>query len=245
MITDKTDPSFTLWILDCPAQPVAADIADCVAVFSASELDRLRNMRAPRRQAEYLYGHSLLRRALDHSCPGWDAEASIYHADGEPPRLLPHRAGNAITPLYFNLTHCDGKIACAVSRDRRVGIDIEDRRRERRFDELVRNYFAHEERREWETCLSEARADWFYHLWTLKESYIKARLDGISSTSTQTAFRVGSSEVAAWWSYSLCWREHWQLGLTVSAPLPETIVRVAEDGSVDTIVVGTALHAVG
>lgn len=78
--------------------------------------------------------------------------------------------------MDFNISHSGEYIVCAISHDGRVGIDIE-RIRPLDFEEF-RNYMTPEE---WK-AMHEApdQIEYFYELWTVKESVIKGEGKGLS-----------------------------------------------------------------
>jgi len=83
--------------------------------------------------------------------------------------------------VRFNLSHTDGLVAVAITAGREVGVDVEDTRRRGRTVELADRFFSPEE----VTALralpaGAAQRDRFFRLWTLKESYIKARGQGLA-----------------------------------------------------------------
>jgi len=81
--------------------------------------------------------------------------------------------------LRFNLSNTHGLVVCAVVREVDVGVDVEplDRRWSMRIAE---RYFSPAEVAALRTLPEEARARRFLDLWTLKESYIKARGLGLA-----------------------------------------------------------------
>ncbi|MFE9275693.1 4'-phosphopantetheinyl transferase family protein [Paenibacillus glucanolyticus] len=71
----------------------------------------------------------------------------------------------------FNISHSGKWVVCATS-SYPIGVDIEyikpiD------FD-IARRFFSYDEYRQLDMCNREQRLSFFYDLWTLKESYIKA-----------------------------------------------------------------------
>lgn len=79
--------------------------------------------------------------------------------------------------LYFNITHSGEWIACAVH-DAEVGIDVEQIKP---IDlSVARRFFSAEEYAQLENAPPEGRLRLFYDLWTLKESYVKLRGQGLS-----------------------------------------------------------------
>jgi len=82
--------------------------------------------------------------------------------------------------LSFNISHTRGLIALAVSRERDLGIDVENVATRRICLDVANRYFAPSEVAEL-SCVAPARQqDRFFEYWTLKESYIKARSMGLS-----------------------------------------------------------------
>lgn len=79
---------------------------------------------------------------------------------------------------HFNLSHTD-ELIVLVTDDNPVGVDVE---RVRSFDEMqdIKNVFSSNERKKISTLSSKRQLEYFYDLWTLKESYLKAIGKGLS-----------------------------------------------------------------
>ena len=84
------------------------------------------------------------------------------------------------SPVRFNLSHTDGLIVCLVSRDRKVGVDVEPLERASRWVDLADRFFAPREAAALRRVTAAARPARFLEYWTLKESYIKARGLGLA-----------------------------------------------------------------
>lgn len=86
-------------------------------------------------------------------------------------------------PLQFNISHTSTLIACAVTLDAPIGIDIEEKQRKTSNDilSLARRYFSPIEV-EYLSALAdiERQRSEFIRLWTLKEAYVKALGRGFS-----------------------------------------------------------------
>ncbi len=106
--------------------------------------------------------------------------------------------------LQFNLSHTPGRVACAVARNRALGVDVEQHKCLSDLPSLCRHTFSPIEA---EDVLSAAppcnRKQRFFSYWTLKEAYIKARGMGLSLPLQQFSF-VPDTE--------LNWRLHYAPG---------------------------------
>ncbi|KAL0707728.1 hypothetical protein Bca4012_074154 [Brassica carinata] len=116
--------------------------------------------------------------------------------------------------LKFNISHTDSLMACGVTVNVPVGIDVEDKTRKMRHDvlSLAKRFYSS---REVEFLSSiadmEARRKEFIKLWTLKEAYVKALGKGFSASPFNT-FSIIRAEAAE--SYNLCGQaEGWKFRL--------------------------------
>lgn len=109
-------------------------------------------------------------------------------ANGKP-YLLAQALEQGIAPLQFNVSHSQGKIACAVSKGLCLGIDIENSQRNIDVDEVAQRYFHPREVQALQAIADTAqRRQLFFRLWTCKEAYIKAIGQTIAGVSLQ---RIG------------------------------------------------------
>ncbi len=111
--------------------------------------------------------------------------------------------------IHFSLSHAGNRVLCAIC-DQPVGCDVE---RTDRGDERIPGRFFHEEerraleeipeRKEWERC--------FAHIWTRKESYLKATGMGLhqpmksfSSLSPGDGVWYDEKDLADGYAFSCC-----------------------------------------
>lgn len=103
----------------------------------------------------------------------------------------PHiRPGLCDRPIRFNLAHTEGLIACAVTLDREVGVDVEFIHRRGETVTLADRYFSASEVRDLHAVPAPEQRERFFHYWTLKESYIKARGLGLQVPLQQFSFHL-------------------------------------------------------
>jgi 4'-phosphopantetheinyl transferase len=83
------------------------------------------------------------------------------------------------TGIYFNLSHTNGMVVCAISSSEKIGVDVE--RCDRVLDtlKLAATVFAPVEAARLSAASYLDRRELFFAFWTLKEAYIKARGMGL------------------------------------------------------------------
>lgn len=87
-------------------------------------------------------------------------------------------------PLHFNISHTSSLIACGVTLDSPIGIDVEEKQRTTKNNILsfARRYFSpHEVESLYVISDPEIQRQEFLKLWTLKEAYVKALGRGFSA----------------------------------------------------------------
>jgi len=156
------------------------------------------------RDQEKAWANLLMRSSLSRTCEGLvPPEAFVFArqhkgkpvVDWEPTLWRAGLPTNSALPgrVAFNMTHTEGMMACATlyhaqkrpeGSELTIGIDLESIQRKPRkgVEKLARRRLAGPEA-EWILgCASEKeRERRFLELWTLKEAYLKATGDGLSS----------------------------------------------------------------
>lgn len=139
-----------------------------------------------RDRSRYRVTRALVRSVLSRYAPmiapaDWRFEASAY---GQPLIANPHPEAQR---LSFNLTHTHDLIVLAVTQGRAVGVDTENITRGALLD-VADRFFAPSECEHLRALPIDAQPRRFFELWTLKESYIKARGMGLSIPLHKFAF---------------------------------------------------------
>ena len=144
--------------------------------LSADERERSQRFHFRKDRERYIVRRGLLRKILGR------------YLDMEPHNLRfsygpygkPHLTNCGGTALRFNLSHSNGLALFAISRHRRIGVDVEYIRRDVEYVQLAERYFAPSEVAALR-ALPEPKADQaFVAFWTRKEAYIKAQGGGMS-----------------------------------------------------------------
>lgn len=155
----------------------AATLSQMHTVLSDDERVRAERFKFPRDRVLYVAAHALLRESLsrygDVAPNAWRMTTNAYGK----PHLAVDQAHHA---LHFNLAHTSGLVACIVSREADVGIDVETLQARVEPLELAERFFSPAEVAALRACVPTERAARFIELWTLKEAYIKGLGLGLS-----------------------------------------------------------------
>ena len=159
-----------------------------LAFLSPDEFARYPRYLVPEPAASFLPARILQRSVLSQYAglhPGeWRFETNQF---GRPHIANP----DAPRSLVFNLSHKPGCVACLVGAGRELGVDVEDSAAGRvNFLEIAERFFSASEADSLVALPDEQRRQRFYELWTLKESYIKARGVGLSLGLSRFSFSV-------------------------------------------------------
>jgi 4'-phosphopantetheinyl transferase len=147
------------------------------ATLDSSEQQRAQAFKFSKDRDLYVAAHVFLRQVLSrYACvpaKAWQFSCNRY---GKPAIANPGHQW-----LQFNLAHTKGMVACAVARNRAVGVDVEHRKYLEDLPSLCHQAFSPiEARAVLAHQLPDDREHCFFNYWTLKEAYIKARGLGLS-----------------------------------------------------------------
>ena len=146
------------------------------AVLSADEMLRASRFYHARDRQRYIAARRFLRQVL--SC----------YTKVEPERLQfaygvhgkPEIRGSA-TDVEFNLSHTRDAVAVAVSRSRKVGIDIEYSGAQRNTEAIAQSFFTVREQQQINRLPVQDHDAAFLALWTRKEALLKACGAGLAA----------------------------------------------------------------
>jgi 4'-phosphopantetheinyl transferase len=153
------------------------------ASLSSDERSRVAHLHFARDRERWIAGRGHLRHILARYLRRDPASLTFRYecACGDPRCAHPHRKpALANYPwLQFNVSHSDGRALIAVTRDRRVGVDLECRRPADNILPLAETICSPAELAMLRTLPEASRAAALYALWTRKEAYLKARGIGL------------------------------------------------------------------
>lgn len=152
--------------------------ADYRKLLSPEEITQERRYRFAKHQRQYVITRALVRSVLSrYTATEPHRLRFVQNAHGRP-ALQPHDALTVVLP--FNLSHTEGLVACAVADVRTIGFDVENVEHREVSLDIADRFFSKQEAVALRAVSSEYRRDAFFRYWTLKESYIKAKGEGLS-----------------------------------------------------------------
>ena len=162
-------------------------------MLDAEERARAARFVFERDRHQFIAAHALLRLLLQQLAGGPAAAWRFtVGAHGKPALHAAHGLGR----LAFNISHTGGAVACAMTLDHAIGVDIEDLGRRGRLLEIADAYFAPDELVLLRAAPAAAQRETFFRLWTLKEAYIKAHGDGLSLPLDRFSFVLSPPAIA-------------------------------------------------
>ncbi len=171
----RLDPDDThLWRASLDLAPI--ELQGLQPILSPDELQRAARFRIPAARERFIAARAALRIILarygevDPQSLRFD-----YHRAGKP-----YLASGARPELRFSVSHSHTMALFGVALGREIGVDLE-RVRETGVDYegIAHRFFSPSEAALLDAVAPESRADLFFRLWTLKESYVKARGEGL------------------------------------------------------------------
>ncbi|KAF5473873.1 hypothetical protein F2P56_005827 [Juglans regia] len=162
-------------------------------LLSPCEKENVCRMRGYQLQKRALLARALVRTTIARyqtKCPvhprSLKFKKNIY---GKPEVEWEDVDDQQLPPLHFNISHTSSLIACGVTVNSPIGIDVEEKQRKLKNNVLAfaRRYFSPYEV-ELLTAISdpEIQHQEFIKLWTLKEAYVKALGRGFSAVPFKT-----------------------------------------------------------
>jgi 4'-phosphopantetheinyl transferase len=159
--------------------------ADGKNLLNKAERERADAFKFDKDRDLYIAAHVFLRQVLSRYAPvppeNWQFVNNAYGK--------PAIANAGYERLRFNLAHTGGRVACAVARNRAVGVDVEQHKCLGDLPALCRYAFSPLEAEDVLSArLPGEQEQRFFSYWTLKEAYIKARGMGLSLPLQQFSF---------------------------------------------------------
>jgi 4'-phosphopantetheinyl transferase len=160
--------------------------------LSEEERAQVQRFKFERSRRESLATRALMRTALSHHHPlapqAWQFKLNAHGKPAIDTECEPECG------LHFNLSNSAGLVVCLVAEGADVGVDVEAFKRADQILKLAPEVFSAAEKAQLETLDDAEKLDRALSLWTLKESYIKARGMGLALPLDKFSFVFGGAE---------------------------------------------------
>lgn len=178
----KEEQNLALWFAYPGDLSSPQTIEAAALLLSEDERSRWQSFRFDRDRRQYLATRFLVRTALSRH----------LHSAPEDLRFLLNPWGKpSVEPdsgVRFNVSNCPALVVCLVASELEVGVDAEPHARAPEIAKLSRDVFSPAEQRQLEALPDLQKAARAITLWTLKESWIKARGMGLSLPLNKFSF---------------------------------------------------------
>jgi 4'-phosphopantetheinyl transferase len=183
---DLSSGRVDLWLLfESQAENVTELTTPYRALLTEPERERERAFHFASDRHRYLLTRTLVRTVLSRyapiAAPDWRFAPDQY---GRPSIINSHES---VSGLSFNISHTDGLIVLSITHLNAVGVDVEAIQRGA-SDEVAARHFSASEFAALKALPDRLQCGRFFELWTLKESYIKARGIGLSIPLNKFSF---------------------------------------------------------
>ncbi len=153
------------------------EMAPSREILSEDEIKRADQFHFQVDRERFIHTRSTLRRLLAYYC-GVEAGAVqfAYNSHGKPSLCNPDHTEE----ICFNVTHSQDMAMFAVSREYKIGIDVEYTKDTVEYLKLAQRFFSGKEYLALSCLSGTALKRGFYRYWTCKEAFVKAIGTGLS-----------------------------------------------------------------
>ena len=162
--------------------------AACESLLNTEERSRIAHFRFESLRREYVLSRALSRIAISQADNRSPEDLQFATEEYGKPQLHP------ASEITFNLSNCPKLVVCAVTQRARIGVDAEPFLRSGQILEVAQTVFAPMELEQLRRFDVLDRQKHAVALWTLKESYIKAKGQGFSLPLQKFWFTFDSTD---------------------------------------------------
>lgn len=156
---------------------VAVDAQRLKAILSQEELRRAARFRFERDRRRFLASRLVLRQILSRYLEMDPGHICFRSTPFGKPALDPMCGGGSVC---FNVSHSHGLALYAITRGRKIGVDIEWIRFDLSYEQLAEQFFSQREIATLSALPPSQQREAFFSGWTRKEAYVKAKGLGLS-----------------------------------------------------------------
>jgi 4'-phosphopantetheinyl transferase len=166
-----------------------------LALLSHEEREQQQRFIPAKKRQEFLAARVLVRSVMGQALGIAPDALRFERNEWGRPALVPTSLLPTSSPIHFNVSHTDGLVVCLVSTSHEIGIDTELLSRAPALLALAPRVFAPQEQSDLAELADDEKLYRAVLLWTLKESYIKARGMGMALPLDGFAFSFNDDRV--------------------------------------------------
>jgi 4'-phosphopantetheinyl transferase len=190
-ITILTDDEVHVWRADLSLSSLRLQALQ--DILAPDEQARAASFHLQKDQARFIAARGLLRVLLSRYLDLEPAHITFsYGGYGKP--ALTNALGQEI--VSFNMSHSGQLALYAITRGRKIGVDVECLQTGFAFDPIAERFFSPREVAALRALPPEVRPGAFFNGWTRKEAFIKARGQGLSLPLNQFEVSLAPGEPA-------------------------------------------------
>lgn len=190
--TDLTVSSNDVHVWRATLDLPASRVQHLAQILSDDERIRAERFYFEQDRSRFIVGRGLLRTILSRYIGIAASQLQFcYGSHGKPD--LTESSGNW---LRFNLSHSQGLVLYAVTRDRNIGIDVEQIRPMAEAEQIAKSFFSVEENAIFSSLPLHQKQAAFFSCWTRKEAFVKALGDGLALPLNQFDVSLSPDEPA-------------------------------------------------
>jgi 4'-phosphopantetheinyl transferase len=165
-----------LWLI--PLDQQQDIVQTCATILPPDETARAQRFHFPHLRTRFIVAHAALRHILATYLDVAPQALTFEYTSQGKPGLSPEFNPDHLT---FNLSHSRDLAILAITQESRIGVDLEHREPKRDLAQIAARNFSPTEATAFFSLPEHQRTSAFYACWTLKEAYLKATGDGLST----------------------------------------------------------------
>jgi 4'-phosphopantetheinyl transferase len=145
-----------------------SELPRAASLLSRDERERAERLISEGHRRQFIAAHAMLRTILSRYCGASPEQLAIRRTSDGKPFL------SECPSIRFNLTHSHGRALIAVARDREVGVDLEQVRRDADVVRLAKRFLSEKDLAFIERGDPAQRHERFLQTWVAREAVFKA-----------------------------------------------------------------------
>lgn len=169
----------------------AEELSELREPLSEDEHARAQRFRFQKDRNNFIVSRGTLRTLLGAYLGKEPQDLRFQYSDFGQPLLAEDDVAERVR---FNVSHSGGVVLWAFGQVRRIGVDVEQVRRDFGTLEIAERFFSEAERQMLRQLPADQRHEAFFRCWTRKESFIKALGEGLSHPLNQFDVSLGPGD---------------------------------------------------